>query len=94
MSHRPEGKERLVRLSDVPNGHPVVVRTVAIGEARQARYLGALGILSGTILVVERSAPFGGAVMVRVGEARYALGREVCEGIVVEPEETIMSDEL
>lgn len=76
----------MVRLSEVPNGHPVVVRTVAVAEARHARHLEALGILPGTILVVERSAPFGGAVMVRVGEARYALGREVSDQILVEPE--------
>lgn len=76
----------MVALSDVPNGHPVTVRLVAVGEKRVARHLEALGILPGRVLVVERSAPFGGAVMVRVGEARYALGRSVCEQIMVEPE--------
>ena len=83
----------MLRLSDVPNGHPVVVRSVAGRESRQVRYLEALGILPGTVVVVERSAPFGGAVMVCVGEARYALGREVCERIGVEPERAIMNDE-
>lgn len=76
----------MLPLSHIPNGHPVVVRTVAIAEAAQTRHLEALGILPGTVLVVERAAPFGGAVMVRVGEARYALGRQVCERILVEPE--------
>ena len=76
----------MVPLSEIPNGHPVVVRTVAITEAVQTRTLEALGILPGTVLVVERAAPFGGAVMVRVGEARYALGRDLCHQILVEPE--------
>ena len=77
----------MVALSHVPNGHPVTVRTVAVAEARLVRYLEALGILPGRVLVVERCAPFGGAVMVRVGEARYALGRTVCDQILVEPQE-------
>jgi len=76
----------MVPLSHIPNGHPVVVRTLAIGEPRQSRNLEALGIYPGAVLVVERAAPFGGAVMVRVGEARYALGRQVCDQILVEPE--------
>jgi Fe2+ transport system protein FeoA len=76
----------MVALSQVPNGHPVTVRTVTVGEARLARHLESLGILPGRILVVERCVPFGGAVMVRVGESRYALGRTVCDQILVEPE--------
>lgn len=76
----------MVPLSRIPNGHPVVVRTLAIADARHAHHLEALGILPGRILVVERCAPFGGPVMVRVGEARYALGRTVADQILVEPE--------
>ena len=77
----------MVALSHVPNAHPVTVRLVAVAEARLVRHLEALGILPGRVLVVERCAPFGGAVMVRVGEARYALGRTVCDQILVEPQE-------
>ena len=76
----------MIPLSHISNGHPVVVRTLAIAEPREARGLAALGILPGAVLVVERAAPFGGAVMVRVGAARYALGRQVCDQILVEPE--------
>ena len=75
----------MVPLSQVPNGRPVMVRAVAVAEARLARHLEALGMLPGRFLVVERCAPFGGAVMVCVGEARYALGRTVCDQILVEP---------
>ena len=74
----------LVRLSEVLSGRPVMVRTVSVAEARLARHLEALGIMPGRFLVVERCAPFGGAVMVRVGDARYALGRAVCDQILVE----------
>ena len=75
----------MMPLSQVPNGHPVMVRTVSVTEARLARHLEALGLVPGRLLVVERCAPFGGAVMVRVGDARYALGRAVCDQILVEP---------
>jgi hypothetical protein len=33
---------------------------------------------------VEEVAPFGGPLLVRVGAAQYALGRDVCAKIVVE----------
>jgi Fe2+ transport system protein FeoA len=74
----------MLPLSQVPNGHPVMVRTVSVAEARLARHLEVLGLVPGRFLVVERCAPFGGAVMVRVGDARYALGRDVCDQILVE----------
>jgi Fe2+ transport system protein FeoA len=74
-----------VRLSQVPSGRPVMVRSLAVADARQSRHLETLGLVPGRSLVVERCAPFGGAVMVRVGESRYALGRTVCDQILVEP---------
>ena len=76
----------MVSLSHIPNGRSVVVRSVAIAEAAQTRHLAALGILPGTVLVVERTGLFRGAKMVRVGESRYALGRQVCDQILVDAE--------
>jgi Fe2+ transport system protein FeoA len=32
---------------------------------------------------VEEAAPFGGPLLVRVGEARYAIGREIAAKILV-----------
>jgi len=48
-------------------------------------YLGSLGLLPGTEVRIETAAPFGGPLLVRVGRARYALGREVAGVITVEP---------
>ena len=76
----------MVSLSQVVNGHSVTVRMVALADVRTARQLEAFGILPGRVLVVERAAPFGGPVMVRLGSSRYALGRTVCDRILVEPE--------
>lgn len=47
------------------------------------RYLATLGLLPRTELEVEEIAPFGGPILVRVGSARYALGREVAAHVLV-----------
>jgi DtxR family Mn-dependent transcriptional regulator len=47
------------------------------------RYLSSLGLLPETAVSVEDIAPFGGPLLVRVGRARYALGREVAGKIFV-----------
>jgi DtxR family Mn-dependent transcriptional regulator len=47
------------------------------------KYLAALGLLPDTRIDVEEIAPLGGPVLVRVGAARYALGRKVAARIVV-----------
>lgn len=47
------------------------------------RYLATLGLLPRTPVEVEEVSPFGGPVLVRVGTARYALGRKVAAKIFV-----------
>lgn len=46
-------------------------------------YLSSLGMFPGTTVRVCDVAPFKGPLMVEIGDARYALGREVAEKIVV-----------
>jgi DtxR family transcriptional regulator, Mn-dependent transcriptional regulator len=55
-------------------------------EPELLKYLATLGLLPGTPIEVEEVAPLGGPVLVRVGSARYALGRNVAARIVVAPE--------
>lgn len=52
----------------------------------RVRYLAALGLMPNSQLTVEGRAPFGGPVLLAVGSARYALGRETAEQITVTPE--------
>jgi len=47
------------------------------------RHLATLGLLPDVEIVVENKAPFGGPVMVRVGRAHYALGRDLAARIWV-----------
>ena len=70
-------------LDTVPAGTQVRVQRVMEEEASLLRYLSSLGLFPRADLVVEELAPFGGPLLVRVGEARYAIGREVAAKILV-----------
>jgi DtxR family transcriptional regulator, Mn-dependent transcriptional regulator len=48
-------------------------------------YLSTLGMFPGERVQVCEIAPFQGPLLVRVGEAQYALGREVASKIIVRP---------
>lgn len=50
------------------------------------KYLATLGLLPGVEIEVEEKAPFGGPILVKVSEARYALGQEISSIIYVKRE--------
>jgi DtxR family Mn-dependent transcriptional regulator len=70
-------------LTRVAAGGRATVLRVEREEPDVLRHLAALGILPGTEVAVEEVAPLGGPLLVRVGGARYALGRKVAGRIVV-----------
>lgn len=70
-------------LDGVPAGTRVWIQQIIEEEATLLRYLASLGLLPRTELWVEEVAPFGGPLLVRVGDARYALGREVAAKILI-----------
>ncbi|MEK7220882.1 MAG: metal-dependent transcriptional regulator, partial [candidate division NC10 bacterium] len=70
-------------LDGVPAGTRVWIQQIIEEEATLLRYLASLGLLPRTELRVEEVAPFGGPLLVRVGDARYALGREVAAKILI-----------
>jgi DtxR family Mn-dependent transcriptional regulator len=71
-------------LVQVPAGGRVRIQQIVEEEARFLRYLASLGLLPGAEVQVEEVAPFGGPLLVQVGEARYALGRDVAAKILVQ----------
>jgi DtxR family Mn-dependent transcriptional regulator len=81
----PPTDEREAALAACRTGQTVVVSRIADEERDVLRYLLSLGILPGVELAVEQVAPFGGPLLVRIGDARYALGREVAARIRVHP---------
>ena len=64
---------------------PATIHALTCGDVSQVRYLATLGLLPKACIQVEERAPFNGPLLVRVGGARYALGRDVADGIIVTP---------
>jgi DtxR family Mn-dependent transcriptional regulator len=71
------------RLDAVSTGERVRIEQVLEEEGGFLRYLASLGLLPQAELVVEEIAPFGGPFLVRLGGARYAIGRDVAAKILV-----------
>jgi DtxR family transcriptional regulator, Mn-dependent transcriptional regulator len=72
-------------LNEVESGRRARIVRIAQEAPDFLRYLSSLGLLPQVEITVEAKAPFSGPVMVRVGRAHYALGREVAAAIMVAP---------
>lgn len=75
--------ETAVPLSRLGEGRRAVILRIEQEHAGLLRHLATLGLLPETTVEVEEVAPFGGPVLVRVGSARYALGRKIASKILV-----------
>lgn len=71
-------------LADCPPATRATIARINAETPAALRHLAALGLLLNTEIEVENQAPFGGPVMVRVGRAHYALGRNLAARIWVE----------
>ncbi len=60
-----------------------IILRVEREEPELLKSLATLGLLPHTKVEVEERAPFGGPILVRVGSARYALGRTVAAHVLV-----------
>ena len=72
-----------VPLSTLHAGECAIVVRIDREDSQLLRYLAALGLLPDTKLAVEEVGVFGGPILVSVGAARYALGRNVASRIRV-----------
>lgn len=72
-------------LAEVPSGRRARVVRIASEASDFLRYLASLGLFPGVEVLVETKAPFHGPVMIKVGDARYALGEDVAASILVSP---------
>jgi DtxR family Mn-dependent transcriptional regulator len=78
-------QEAAVRpLTELGPGESATISCIGDERPDLLRYLASLGLLPETMVLVEGQAPFGGPLLVRVGETQYALGREVSDTIFVE----------
>ena len=70
-------------LSEAGAGDEVEIVRIDDEDGDLLSYLSSLGMFPGTPVRVCDIAPFKGPLLVEVGDARYALGREVAGKIVV-----------
>jgi DtxR family Mn-dependent transcriptional regulator len=70
-------------LDRVAAGARVQIQQIVEEEPTFLRYLASLGLLPRAEIHVEEVAPFGGPLLVRVGDATYAIGRDVAAKILV-----------
>ncbi len=75
--------EPLRPLAELGPGERGTIGRISDEEPELLRYLASLGLLPDTSVIVESVAPFGGPLLVRVGDAQYALGREVAGKLLV-----------
>lgn len=70
-------------LCENASGDEVEIIRIDDEDGELLSYLSSLGMFPGTGVRVCDVAPFKGPLLVEVGDARYALGRDVAEKIVV-----------
>jgi len=70
-------------LAELAVGESGVISRVSEEPAELLHYLASLGLLPETAVKIESIAPFGGPLLVQVGRARYALGRDVASKILL-----------
>jgi len=76
-------EEEAVALSELRPGEKAFVSRVAEEGTEMLQYLATLGLMPGARVVVEAKAPFEGPLMIKVGNASYALSRDVADQIWV-----------
>ena len=76
-------EEPAVPLTDLGEGEATSIVRISDERPDLLRYLASLGLRPETEIVVDGVAPFGGPYLVRVGDAQYALGREVAGKVFV-----------
>lgn len=70
-------------LCDLESGREAAITRVDEEDEGLLKYLASLGMYPGTKVKVCDVAPFKGPLMVQVGSARYALGRDIAGKIFV-----------
>ncbi|TDI85403.1 MAG: metal-dependent transcriptional regulator [Caldithrix sp.] len=76
-------KRTLVPLTSAEAGQKVLVKQVSDSDPEMLRYLGEIGIYPEVKLHVLEKAPFGGPLLVQVGEDKHHLGGTVTDNIMI-----------
>jgi len=76
-----EETEEIKPLCELSADDKVCIAMVDEEEPKLLQYLATLGLLPDVDVEVKEVAPFGGPLLVKVGDTQYALGREVASKI-------------
>ena len=76
-------EQRSQPLTELESQESGCIVNITDENREELHYLATLGLLPGVEVTVEEKAPFGGPIMVRIGRAKYALGREIAGKIWV-----------
>lgn len=79
-------RRALIPLSTAPAGLTVQVAQVSDRDPEMLRYLGDIGIYPAVEMQVVEKVPFGGSLLVRIGDCEHHLGEQLAQSIfIVEP---------
>lgn len=73
-------------LADLQPGAKGEVVRIEREETHVLRYLAQLGLVPGASVEVVNHAPFNGPLLIAVGDANYAVGRDIAERVMVKRE--------
>ncbi len=79
--HIKEEEEDIKPLCDLGADEKRCIARVEEEEPRLLQYLASLGLIPDVDIEVKEVAPFGGPLLVKIGDTQYALGREVASKI-------------
>jgi DtxR family Mn-dependent transcriptional regulator len=79
--HVKEEEEDVKPLSDLDADDKRCIARVEEEEPQLLQYLASLGLIPDVDIEVKEVAPFGGPMLVKIGDSQYALGREVASKI-------------
>ena len=70
-------------LADLGAGERALIVKISEEEPEMLQYLATLGLIPRIQIKVEEVAPFSGPLLVKVGRAKYAIGRDIASRIQV-----------
>ncbi|MCL5265680.1 MAG: metal-dependent transcriptional regulator [Chloroflexi bacterium] len=76
-------QQNTVPLTNLGAGQRALIVRISEEEPEMLHYLATLGLIPKIRIKIEEVAPFRGPLLVKVGKAKYALGREVASKIQV-----------
>jgi len=76
-------QETELRLADLTEGQQAMVSRVSVEDSTLLRYIADLGLRPNVVIEVEKVAPFGGPITLRIGEVRQVVGGQVISAIHV-----------